>query len=541
MLPLRRFEHARRRWLGVSVIGVLVAPGVLLGLLAAAFLWHRRATPLPARWGWASIAAGGYALFGPHAGWVWPGQVLAGAPLDRCLASTATQLLLGPLVALLVLHASSDRESNTPSAPLLVPTSRDRSAPVLLGQDVHGRPCEVDLQGEATIAVVGQPGQGKTVDLINLIAQVLRLGWSVVVLDLKSGAALYEGVTAVASGDKHLPLSVFNVDDPQTLGFNPCLGSAASIANALVSSFQFTGLADVYAQVGLVAVTTIVATLQALGKPVTIEAIVDCFDKKGHNRLQRWMREHPPTNPEDATRWLERLDTLMKSADGARVVAEGHTGMAKRLAALTQGSFGPLLRVENAIDLAANVARPSLTYVGLSALARPTDVALLGNVIIQAVKQLVAERHRQHDRVPCLLVIDETPALGAPAQLNDLLLQGREGGITVAAASQFLPEDDALRATLLGAGVVIAHRVAAPDAEALAEQFGTHETIEVSPNLDYTTGTISRASMHQGRTYNVSPDQLRNLERGQAAVRVVRKPAADRHQIVWMHKEEVTV
>lgn len=522
-------------WRG-AVVGafMLTVPGLLLGMGAATLLWRWRGTPNATRWGWASLSA--VAVLGvPHPVWVAPIQLAMGARGASVLTSAVMQALVGPLAAMLLFRAPSGAAR---AAPLGLPAAGAQQAGVLLGRDASGRPVTLDLAGEATVAVIGQSGTGKTVDLIALVAQAVRLGWSAVVLDLKAGASLKAdlGSLAAATG---FPLSVFDPDDPHTLGFNPCAGSPDRVANALVSSFLYTGIADVYAQVALVMITAIVATHQALGKSVTIESIVESFDEAGWNALSKWARQHPPADPGAAQHWLGYLDALIKSGKTARVIAEGHVGMKSRLAALTQGGFGPLLRQDDAIDLAASVAQCGITYFGLSALARPTDVALVGNVLIQTLKQLAAQRHRQRDRVPCLVVIDEVPSLGDPAQLDTLLLQAREGGMTVVAASQFLPEDRALRATLLGAGVVIAHRVAAPDAAPLAEAFGEREVLEVRPSFDYTMGTVTRAMVQRRNTFTITPDQLRNLERGQAAVRIVRNRPAERAQIVWMHKEEM--
>ena len=162
-----------------------------------------------------------------------------------------------------------------------------------------------------------------------------------------------------------------------------------------------------------------------------LDDVVASFGKTGLAELRAIHRDlvaqartagEPP--PDDAA--LNRLEGELKSAELARLVQEGHVGMAKRLTALAEGAFGDLLRRDDTLDLAAAMTRQSLTYVGLPSLARPTDVALLAKVFLQELKITAYARLQQTQRVPVLLILDEVPALGEPTQLIDLMLQSRE-------------------------------------------------------------------------------------------------------------------
>ena len=520
------------------------APGLLAAYPLSA-LWRHRATAVATRWGCA--VSGGLATLylAPAFPWTWPGALLDGGSLGSVAVSAATEILLAPLAAQLLALCSPapapvSAATVSPPAAAIPP---HLPALVRLGTDELGRPVELDLAGEATIAVIGLPGKGKTMSLIRLAAESVRLGWSVVVLDLKGSGAMARAVKALAAREG-LPLQLFDPSDPASLGYNPCTGRPDEVASKLCGSFSFDGVADVYSQVGLVAITRIVAALQGAGKPFRLDDVVAAFEATGLADLQRIYREldkaartaglpPPDMGP------LARLEGEIASAKAARLVQEGHLGIAKRLAALAEGAFNELLRREDTIDLAAASSATSLTYLGLPSLARPTDVALLAKVLLQELKVLADARLRQPDRVPMLLIIDELAALGEATQLVDLLLQSREAGIVVVASSQFLPRDPALRAALLGAGVVVAHGVATQDADLLAAQFGTHPVSTYTTTVDHETGTATRSALRRDEDDTVPANRLRELGVGEAALRVVKNRQPLRHRIIHVQREEI--
>ena len=520
------------------------APGLLAAYPLSA-LWRHRTTAVATRWGCA--VSGGLATLylAPAFPWTWPGALLDGGSLGSVAVSAATEILLAPLAAQLLALCSPapapvSAATVSPPAAAIPP---HLPALVRLGTDELGRPVELDLAGEATIAVIGLPGKGKTMSLIRLAAESVRLGWSVVVLDLKGSGAMARAVKALAAREG-LPLQLFDPSDPASLGYNPCTGRPDEVASKLCGSFSFDGVADVYSQVGLVAITRIVAALQGAGKPFRLDDVVAAFEATGLADLQRIYREldkaartaglpPPDMGP------LARLEGEIASAKAARLVQEGHLGIAKRLAALAEGAFNELLRREDTIDLAAASSATSLTYLGLPSLARPTDVALLAKVLLQELKVLADARLRQPDRVPMLLIIDELAALGEATQLVDLLLQSREAGIVVVASSQFLPRDIALRAALLGAGVVVAHGVATQDADMLAAQFGTHPVSTYTTTVDHETGTATRSALRRDEDDTVPANRLRELGVGEAALRVVKNRQPLRHRIIHVQREDI--
>ncbi len=550
----------------------LVTPGIVLGAIATQTVWDARHTPISSRWGWSLITGLACVYVAPRVAWAWPGQFLHG-PHGSLVASIAAEMLLGPLVLQVLASVSSHLSSPAPSATttddlfdlsttaLPGSTTDGSSEAIRLGGDDAGRAVVIDLRGEASVLVAGLAGTGKSTTLIRLISESLRLGWCVVVLDLKGSGVMATSVGTLAA-QHNVPLTIFDRSDPDTYGYDPCVGTPSEVANALVGAFDYTGVASVYQQVAMVAVTAIVAALHAAGQPVTLAAITASFDQASAGKLARAAQARGRTRrvdgaepavapatpvvkddtPADGIDHQARLQALRDAATHARVIQEGHVGIQKRLEALDQGAFGDLLRHRPALDWDEIMAQPSLTYLSLPTLASPADVELLGRVIVQHWKQLADRRLRlrRPDLIPCLLVIDEFAALNEPAQMTDLMLQGREAKLTVVASTQFLPESPALLHTLLGAGVVIAHRVSGTDAETLAAQFGTMPTVEVSNTIDYATGETTRGSYRRGQTYTISPGTLRELGVGRVALRVVRARPSRRHALIRITKEDIS-
>ena len=129
--------------------------------------------------------------------------------------------------------------------------------------------------------------------------------------------------------------------------------------------------------------------------------------------------------------------------------------------------------------------RTGVTYLGLPATAASEDVALVGRVLIQHLKQVAYEGLWSESPRPGLILFDEFASLGDAAQLVDLLLQAREARLAVVISTQQLPRESALlRKALLGAGVLIVHQVGAPeDADALARALGSRTGPEIARQI----------------------------------------------------------
>jgi len=581
-------ERARRGTRALTIAACICVPGLVLGAFAAAHIWRHRQPPPSTRWGWSVVGALAFLYMAPLVQWRWPGQVVAGTSFGSLIGCTVAEMLIAPMALqaftwlreplprplddqghptapdMTVVQDPDGRPHETSMAPpstvpggTTAPAPSEKAASPLprpglspspseeprfrLGADRVGRPVDITLTGEASVLILGLPGTGKSTTLIRLTSEALRLGWCAIICDLKGSGLVARSIRGMAT-QHTVPLYTIDRSDPHTLGYNPCAGTASDIGNRLVGAFTFTGIAAVYQQVALDAVTKVAAAVEARDGAVTLGALVAALQvdemaalgRAAANATKGVARDAP-----DYVDYIAQLNALSTATRATRLLQEGVIGIQKRLSSLDSGTFGTLLRHTPSLDWDAITAQPSLTYVSMPVLASPSDVELLGRVMVQDIKQLADRRLRSGVRPKCLLILDEFGALNEPSQVIDLILQGREAGITTVASTQFVPATPALSHALLGAGVVIAHRVASADAELLASQFGTVPSIDVATQVDYQTGEVTRGTVRRGQTYAITPDQFRNLAPGDVALRVTREAPALRHRIVHITREEM--
>jgi hypothetical protein len=271
----------------------------------------------------------------------------------------------------------------------------------------------------------------------------------------------------------------------------------------------------------------VVRGLQAAGEPVTLETLYDAVGTRGMTKLAHKLPES------DRTR-----QRLLDLDSGDRLGSSGRAGFQHRLGSLMEGKFGDLFRLQPALDWHAAFAQPSVTYVALSTLAANKDVELMGRVLAQDLKQAAHRRLHQlatgEQIFPVLTIFDEFAALNEADQLADLLLQARQALMPTVISTQYLPVTVSLRKACLGAGLLIVHRIEAEDAETIAAQFGTRRATDVTHQVDYATGFSEKGSIHRVERFNVHPNELRNLQTGQVALKSVSKR---RYTIAQVHHD----
>jgi len=384
---------------------------------------------------------------------------------------------------------------------------------IRLGVEVPSRrPFDVPVpEGTAQhVTLLGLTGSGKTTTAERLAEGAVAAGVALVVIDAK-GASLRGAARRLAAA-RGLDHREVVPGAPGTLGYNPCaVGSRAQVADKLVSAFTHGPAGQVYRVIAMETISILAGILQALGEPVTIRRLRRELDRTRMPGLAHRARDLTP----------ELADDLADLARRGGVTADAFEGMRARLGALLHGEYGGIFDSEGPLlDLPAALASPGVTYISLPALAVSQDTALMARVLIQDLKQAAFERLQRREPAPAMLVLDEFAALDDPEQINDLLRQAREARIGTVVSTQQLPDPrtaHALRGALLGAGLLIAHRVGPDDAEAVARVIGTQRGVQVTRTFG-DEGEASRRSVRAVDRYAVDPNVMKQLATGEAVV-----------------------
>jgi hypothetical protein len=361
-----------------------------------------------------------------------------------------------------------------------------------------------ELERHATL--IGTTGSGKTTTLSRLIHAAIAGGWSVMVIDAKGGRLA--NVCQALGATHPIPTRVWLPDHPASWTYDLCAGDATAIGNRLVGAFDHGREGQVYRNLSQALLPLAVRGLIDTGQRCTLDSLRYSLEEAHLAGLAR-----------------KTLDVALKAELMAMLYDPLHrsalSGVVGRLRSLRFGVFGPwLLPSEHTLDLGDCLQSPGLTYLGLPATAASEDVALVGRVLIQHLKQVAYAALWSDRPQPGLVVFDEFASLGDASQLIDLLLQAREARLAVVVSTQQLPREQVLRKALLGSGTLLVHQVAAPeDADAMARALGTRSGTEVVRHIQLgPDGPTARRLLRSRESFVVSPDQLARLPIGQAAV-----------------------
>jgi hypothetical protein len=362
---------------------------------------------------------------------------------------------------------------------------------------------------ERHVTLIGTTGSGKTTTLTRLMDGAMRAGWAVLVVDAKGGRlASVCRALAIAHGQH---ARVWLPGDAESWTYDLCAGEPGAVSNRLVGAFDHGREGQVYRNLSQAIVPLTVRALVESGQACTLDSLRYCLDE---THLAGLARRTP-----DAELQTELLSVVNNPLHRAAL-----SGLAGRLRTLRYGVFGRwLLPSERTLDVRECLHSAGVTYMGLPATAASEDVALVGRVVIQHLKQVAYDGLWSEAPHPGLILFDEFASFGDASQLVDLLLQAREARLAVVVSTQQLPRESALlRKALLGAGVLIVHQVGAPeDADALARALGSRTGSEVSRLIHLgPTGPVVRRLLRSRDAFLVGPDELSRLGVGEAALSV---------------------
>jgi hypothetical protein len=362
---------------------------------------------------------------------------------------------------------------------------------------------------ERHVTLIGTTGSGKTTTLARLMDAAMHAEWSVLVVDAKGGRLA--NVCRTLGAAHHQPARVWLPGDDDSWTYDLCAGVPSAVANRLVGAFEHGHEGQVYRNLSQAIVPLTVRALVESGQACTLDSLRYSLDETHLTGLARRTAD-------------DELKTELLTIVNNALHRTTLSGLAGRLRTLRYGVFGPwLLPSDRSLDLRECLAATGVTYLGLPATAASEDVALVGRVLIQHLKQVAYDGLWSDLPRPGLILFDEFASLGDASQLVDLLLQAREARLAVVVSTQQLPRESALlRKALLGAGVLIVHQVGAPeDADALARALGSHTGPEIARHIHLgPTGPVVRRLLRSRETFLVTPDALLHLRVGEAAINV---------------------
>jgi hypothetical protein len=358
------------------------------------------------------------------------------------------------------------------------------------------------------VAVIGVTGSGKTTTLGRFLDAALDARWPVLVVDAKGGRL---ADVSERLGTRHgLPSRIWLAGDSRSWTYDICVGDPVLVSNRLVGAFEHGFEGQVFRNLSQAVVPIVLQALQERGLPRNLDTVRLSLDRPHLVALARSV-----------------FDPLIKPELIALIHDELHrkalSGLAGRLRALRFGLFGPwLLPSARTLDLAECLVEPGVTYLGLPTTAAPEDVALVGRVLVQHLKQVTYAALWSPEPRPAVIVFDEFVSLNEARQLVDLLLQAREAHLSVVVSSQQVPKDHALRQSVLGAGCLVVHQIGgSSDMDTLVRAFGTRTAPEVARQIVLARdGTFVRRVLRARQSFLVPPDELARLPVGQAAISV---------------------
>ncbi len=552
--------HARRslRWPVIAALDICAIALLVIGIL----LWRLALAPpylITSAWGAEFVTGVVLGLLLPGLGhpdsWSYLGFLFQPA---RFLATWGAGLLLAPAVYLAftlffrlpdlarqlrtqALFEARWRRAVRPryqSLALRRALKRGRGHPfglVRWGWDqVNDRPYDIEPASLARhLTLLGVTGSGKTTAIARLAEGLLHQDWAVLFLDCKGG-----GLRQTSERLARACGATYRLVDPafpdRTLHYNPCSGTPADVSNKLVGALSFGEGGEVYKQVGQLALGLLAASFQALKRPVTLTSLVAGLTPESMRGLIGELAK--AGKPELATEVKDRLA-------GDRLSTEAMATLRARLANFQRSHFAPILsdaKRDKTLDLDDALAG-GVTYISLPATAASEDVPLMGRILLQDLKQAVARREHHlggfAQRLPTamslaiagvrvrntLLVIDEFAALQDPIQLQDLLLQARSAGVTLALSSQLMPQDPVLAAAVKGVGLVASLRVSDVDAQQVSDLFGTYNALEVthqSGEFGGSTALTGTGSVREVQRYIAHPNDIKRLPDAIAVVKL---------------------
>jgi hypothetical protein len=361
-----------------------------------------------------------------------------------------------------------------------------------------------DARGGKHTLVLGATGSGKTYTQTWILANAIKSGRGVIVVDPKGDIRMRAELARVAHTSGR-SLTEWTPNGPSV--YNPFgHGSASAIADKALAGERFTE--PHYQRQAQRYLGHVVRALRDTGSAVCLRTLVEQLDP---GRLDVLVRTLPQQRAQVTYEYLDAL-TARQRADLA--------GVRDRLAIMAESDVAawldPAISGGEAFDLLSAVQERAVVYFSLESDTWPLLAQMLGVAIVQDLQTTVSALQGQP--VPTLVVIDEFSAISAESVVR-LFGRARSAGVSLMLGTQELsdlrlPGRERLLEQLLGnLAALIVHRQVVPEsAELVAKLAGSRGAWRSSRTSDGRwTRTRSCAAL-------LDAEEIRRLAPGEAAV-----------------------
>ncbi|NJO38906.1 MAG: type IV secretion system DNA-binding domain-containing protein, partial [Rhizobiales bacterium] len=371
--------------------------------------------------------------------------------------------------------------------------------------------------------VLGTPGSGKTVAVLNLIESAIERALPLIVIDGKGDRALADKV--IAHARRHgRPAYLFAMTG-DSCRYNPLSSGGHSARKDRIielrdwSEDHYRKLAEGYLQM-------VFKVLDACGIKTDLVTLAGYLST---DRLQALIRKRERRLGNAAMALAEEVDEQVE----AERQAEGLRAEVRNLA---RSEIGPLfdttakesgddVTLPAVLELPKAIAEKAVVYFCLPALQFPALAKTFGKVVINDLKAAAHDQFvRTGEARPIYTVFDEFSVF-AGEQVINVVNQGRGFGIHAVLATQSVADlgratpdtpDHFTRQVLSACNTYLVHRLNAPeDATQVAELIGTKDGIEHTAQIDM-IGATGLGSVRRTKGFIVHPDVIKQLRRGEA-------------------------
>jgi energy-coupling factor transporter ATP-binding protein EcfA2 len=402
-----------------------------------------------------------------------------------------------------------------------------RSGPrMALGiKGISGRPVWLSFaQLGKHVLILGATGSGKSNTLVWMASRAIRAGHGAVLLDMKGDPELRERL-AVEAGLNGRPFYVWQIEAGGQR-YNPLkAGDTTAKRDRLTASQMFSE--DYYRGLFSTHSKIVLGALEAAGRETTIAALREFWDPQDLKGLTRAIDD------EDAR------DALANECERlTRQQAEHVVSLRARLAEVADTTAGESLRAGTSeadeIDLRRALERRAIVVFSVNSDVYPGAAATIGNLVLQDLVGVVGGLRQARIKAQSVLAVDEFGALSGD-QLGRLFSTARDVGLPTLLAGQDLAQlrrvsphfEAEVKANV---SALIAHRQSEPDsAEQIARMCGTEEVVAQTRQVDHrrwpgsngqTGHETGVGSQHHERQFRVQPDAIKDLDTGEAVVRL---------------------